>query len=124
MPIKIFEYKNCDTCKKAIKYLESNAVPFEKIPIVDQPPSLSDLKEMVIYLNSQGESFKKLFNTSGVQYRELKIAEKLKQGLTENEALKILSCNGKLIKRPFLLATNGGAVGFNKEAWDKLLKLK
>lgn len=124
MSIKMFEYKNCDTCKKAIKYLEANAVKFEKIPIVDQPPSLPELKQMLTYLKNGGESFKKLFNTSGVQYRELKVADQIKDGLTENEALKILSTNGKLIKRPFLLTSSGGTVGFKQDDWAKLLQLK
>jgi arsenate reductase len=52
----------------------------------------------------------------------LAISQKIKDGLTEKEALKLLSENGKLIKRPFLLAQNYGLVGFKKEAWEKQLK--
>lgn len=123
MSIKVFEYQNCDTCKKALKYLRANSLQFEKIPILEKPPSLSELKRMLIYLKEEGETFKKLFNISGVQYRELNLAEKLKQGLTENEALSLLATNGKLIKRPFLLTPTGGAVGFKQDQWARVLNL-
>ncbi|MBC7465053.1 MAG: Spx/MgsR family RNA polymerase-binding regulatory protein [Bdellovibrio sp.] len=122
--IKVFEYKNCDTCKKAIKYLDTHGIVFDKIPIVDQPPTLTELKQMLTFLKNDGELFKKLFNTSGVQYRELKIADQIKDGLTENAALKILSTNGKLIKRPFLLTSTGGTVGFKPDEWARILRLK
>jgi arsenate reductase-like glutaredoxin family protein len=44
--------------------------------------------------------------------------------MSEAEALKLLSQNGKLIKRPFLLTTHDGTVGFKPETWVKLLGLK
>ena len=121
--MKIYEYSGCSTCKKALKFLEAKKQSFEKIAIVEQPPSLAELKLMLQHLKDAGLSLKNLFNTSGVQYRELKIADKLKAGMTEAEALKLLSQNGKLIKRPFLLTANGGTVGFKPETWAKLLRI-
>jgi arsenate reductase-like glutaredoxin family protein len=41
--------------------------------------------------------------------------------MTKDEAIKLLSKNGKLIKRPFLLTNNNGTVGFKEETWKKLL---
>lgn len=122
MAIKIYEYNNCSTCKKALKFLDSKKVAYQKIPIVDQPPTTTELQLMLGYLKESGGSFKNLFNTSGVQYRELAVSEKIKNGMTEKEALKLLSQNGKLIKRPFLLAKSSGAVGFQENVWSSLLK--
>lgn len=122
MPIKVYEFKNCGTCQKALKYLDTKGVAYQKLPIVDQPPTMTELKKMLSYLKEDGGSFKNLFNTSGVQYRELNISEKIKKGLSEDEALKLLSTNGKLIKRPFLLTDKGGSVGFKQDIWSKLLK--
>lgn len=122
MTLKIYEYKNCDTCRKALQFLEQKEIEYKKLPIVEQPPSLSELEKMLSFVKADGGSIKNLFNTSGVQYRELAISQKIKDGLTEKEALKLLSENGKLIKRPFLLAQNYGLVGFKKEAWEKQLK--
>lgn len=76
---------------------------------------------MLGYLEAKGSDFKKLFNTSGVMYREMQISEKIKSGMTEAEALKLLSENGKLVKRPFLLTGTSGTVGFNEAEWNKLL---
>lgn len=122
MAIKIYEYSNCSTCKKALKFLDSRKVAYQKIPIVDQPPTLAELQLMLGYLKEAGGSFKNLFNTSGVQYRELGLSEKIKNGMTEKEALKLLSQNGKLIKRPFLLGKSSGAVGFQENVWSGFLK--
>ncbi len=122
MPTIIYEYKNCSTCKNALKYLDAKGVSYESRPIVDQPPSVKELKIMLEYLKADGKTFKNLFNTSGVQYRELNISEKIKKGMSESEALTLLSKNGKLVKRPFLLLSKKGTVGFQKESWDKLLK--
>jgi arsenate reductase (glutaredoxin) len=121
MKIKVYEFKNCSTCQKALKYLDAKKISYEKIPIVEQPPSLSELKKMLSYLKSDGETFKKLFNTSGILYRELNISEKIKAGMTETEALELLSKNGKLIKRPFLLTEKSGTVGFKVDIWKNIV---
>lgn len=122
MSIKVYEYKNCSTCQKAIKYLESKKIDFERIAIVDLPPSITELKKMLSYIEADGGSIKNLFNTSGVMYRELKISEKIKAGMTDSEALSLLAKNGKLIKRPFLLTSKSGLVGFKQDQWAKILK--
>jgi arsenate reductase len=119
--MKVYEYANCSTCKKALKFLEARKVRYQRIAIVDHPPSLAELKKMLGFLESKGFTFKKLFNTSGVLYRELGISDQLKNGMTEAEALALLSKNGKLIKRPFLLTAEGGAVGFDEAEWKKLV---
>ena len=93
-------------------------IDYSKIAIVDQPPTITELKAMLKHLDG---NLKKLFNTSGIQYRELGMSEKLKT-LSEAEALQILSKNGKLIKRPFLLGKQTGTVGFNEAEWKNILK--
>ena len=120
MPLKVYEYKTCSTCQKALKFLDQRKLKYERIPIVDQPPSVAELKRMLAFLKAEDGTFKNLFNTSGVQYRELGLAQKTKDGMTEAEALKLLSQNGKLIKRPFAISENFGTVGFKEEQWKRL----
>ena len=122
MLLKLYEYKTCSTCQKAIKFLEAHEIRFERISIVDQPPSLPELKKMLEFIKAEGGTFKKLFNTSGLLYRDMKMAEKLEKGMTEKEALDLLAKHGKMIKRPFLLSPRGGVVGFQQEAWSQLLQ--
>jgi arsenate reductase len=121
MAIKIYEYDRCNTCKKALQYLDGRKKKYERVPIVDKPPTVSELKTMLGYLKASGKTFKNLFNTSGEQYRSLKIGDRIKAGMTEQEAIALLSKNGKLVKRPFLLTAKGGTTGFQAEAWDELV---
>lgn len=115
--MKVYEYKQCSTCAKALKWLDAKKIKYERVPIVDQPPTKTELKAMLAALEERGGSFKQLFNTSGVQYRELGISEKIKNGMTSAEAIDLLSKNGKLIKRPFVPAL--GVVGFKEDEWKK-----
>ena len=115
MAVKVYEYKACSTCVKALKWLDKKGVGFERIAIVDQPPTKAELKSVLVALEKRGGSFRNLFNTSGVQYRELKISEKIKAGMTSAEAIDLLAKNGKLIKRPFI--PSHGLVGFKEDEW-------
>ncbi len=120
MKLKVYEYKNCSTCRKALKYLEAKKIPFETRPIRETPPSKAELKKMLGYLD--GES-KKLFNTSGGDYKELGLKDKLAK-LSLDEQLELLSQNGNLVKRPFVLGEGFGFVGFKEEEWKSTLGKK
>ena len=124
MKLKIYRLENCDTCKKALQFLDTKKIAYEAIAIVEKPPTLAELKQMLSFVKKSEGTVKNLFNTSGVQYRELKVSDQFKSGLSETEALKLLSQNGKLIKRPFVLGSNFGLVGFKKEVWEKYLVLR
>lgn len=114
--MKVYEYKNCGTCRKALKYLDSNKIPYEKIAIRETPPSVSELKKMLKFLD--GDS-RKLFNTSGGDYRQLNLKERLKEMKTEDQ-LNLLASNGNLVKRPFVLERDFGLVGFKEEDWNRV----
>jgi len=70
-------------------------------------------------LKAQEGEVKKLFNTSGLLYRELKIKDKI-NSMTASEAIDLLSKHGKLIKRPFVLHQDKGLVGFKEDQWKKV----
>ena len=118
--LKVYEYAKCDTCRKALKYLDAKKIAYEKRPIVETLPTTAELKKMLGHLHSQGKTFKNLFNTSGEIYRALKIGDRIKAGMTEAEALDLLAKNGKLIKRPFVLSPEAGTVGFDENTWKEL----
>ena len=116
--MKLYQYPNCSTCRKAIKFLNDNACDFTSINIVEQPPTKAELKAM---LASYEGNIRKLFNTSGLQYSELNMKEKLPE-MSSTELINLLADNGKLIKRPFLLnADKSGIVGFNETLWQNFL---
>jgi arsenate reductase len=116
MKPKVYIYRGCDTCRKAIKFLAEKGVGFQEVPIREQPPTKAELKRM---LEVYGGDLRKLFNTSGLDYKALNMKDKLLT-LSEEEALTLLSQNGNLVKRPFALTDKSGVVGFKPDEWDKL----
>lgn len=112
MKVTVYEYAKCSTCRKALKFLDSRGVAYEKKAIVEAPPSLAELKKM---LSCVGD-LRRLFNTSGELYRELGLSQRLKT-MTQEQALALLAQHGKLIKRPFVLAGESGLVGFDEAQW-------
>ena len=116
MTVKVYQYKKCSTCVKALKFLKEHKIAFTSCDITETPPTINELKKMLQYKNGE---IKKLFNTSGIAYRELKLSERIKE-IKEEEALELLSQNGKLVKRPFLLTENFGLVGFKENEWEEV----
>ncbi|MDF7798022.1 arsenate reductase family protein [Pontiellaceae bacterium B1224] len=115
--MKIYTYSKCSTCRKATKWLKEQNLAFEEIPIRETPPSLDEIREMFGYVGD----LKKLFNTSGMDYRALGMKDKL-PSMNEEEAFELLASNGNLIKRPFLIDKDKGTVGFKEDVWEALLK--
>ncbi len=113
--VKVYSYKKCSTCVKALKFLDNKKVQADVLDITEHPPTK---KELELMLDCYDGELKKLFNTSGVAYRENNIKDKL-PSMTKAQALAMLSKNGKLVKRPFVLKGSKGLVGFKEESWKK-----
>ncbi len=113
--MKIFTYQGCSTCKNATKWLKARGISFQEIPIRETPPTLSELTAM---LKAHEGQLRALFNTSGQDYRALGMRDKLPL-MTEAEALKLLSQNGNLVKRPFVIAEDKPIylLGFHEPTW-------
>ena len=70
-----------------------------------------------------GLAIAKLFNTSGLLYKEQHMKDKVKT-LTEDELLNILASDGLMVKRPVLLTDDKVLFGFKEEEWTDALKVK
>jgi arsenate reductase len=114
--VRVYIYDKCSTCRDALKFLKDNGIPHESLPIREQPPSVSELRQM---LQAAGD-LRRLFNTSGMDYRAMNLKDRL-PGMTTDEALELLSTHGNLVKRPFLLTKDGGLTGFKPVEWEALL---
>ena len=113
------EYPKCTTCIKAKKYLNENNVEYSDRDIVKDNPSLDELS---CWYNNSDIELKKLFNTSGKLYKEMKLSTKLKE-LSDEEKLKLLASDGKLVKRPLIVENNKIlSVGFKEEDYQKYIK--
>ncbi|GJL75836.1 arsenate reductase family protein [Nitrosomonas sp.] len=114
--LKFYGYKKCGTCRKAEKFLQQAGIAFEFVDIMENPPSANELAAITELADMP---LNKFFNTSGVQYRELKIKEKL-PALSDREILALLASNGRLIKRPLIIDKKHATVGFNEEKFSKI----
>lgn len=115
--LTVYVYDKCDTCRKAINWLDSRRIPYKTVAIRDQPPTLRELQAMLKTVN---DDLGKLFNRSGQDYRTLNLKDKLPK-MKPAEALKLLSENGNLVKRPFALTRKGGLLGFDPAEWAEKL---
>lgn len=111
----IYVYRKCSTCKSALLFLKGHGVAFTEKEISKEPPSIAELQVMLSY---QDDNLKKLFNTSGLLYKEMQLKEKL-QDLNIDEAFNLLNQYGMLVKRPFLLGNDFGLLGFKESEWVK-----
>lgn len=107
----IYIHPKCSTCQKALLFLKQKEIQPQVRDITQQPPSLEELKKMIVYQHGQ---IKKLLNTSGQLYREMGLS---KTTLSTEELLLLLSREGMLVKRPFLLGENFGCTGFKEAEW-------
>jgi arsenate reductase len=117
MAIKVYHYAKCSTCRKALKWLDGHGVAYDAVDIVTTPPKRAELKRAL----AGGLPLKKLFNTSGQSYREGGWGARL-ESATEAQALDALVEDGKLVKRPFVLAEGGVLVGFDEPSYRKVLR--
>lgn len=115
-PIKVYLLSNCDTCRRAAKWLRAHDVAFSEHAIRETPPTVTELRAM---LGAYDGELRKLFNTAGQDYRAMNLAEKL-PAMAVDEALRLLASNGNLVKRPFVLGRGIATVGFDPERWSQL----
>ncbi|MDB6079006.1 MAG: ArsC family transcriptional regulator [Akkermansiaceae bacterium] len=116
MPI-IYIYKGCDTCRKALKWLAEQGIAVEQRPIRETPPTPAELTTAIAAV---GGDLRRLFNTSGGDYREMGLKDRL-PAMTPAEAVELLSKNGNLVKRPFYIDGERVLTGFQAADWNSKL---
>lgn len=112
------EYPKCSTCKKARKWLDDHNVGYVDRHIVEDNPTA---EELAAWHELSGLPLRRLFNTSGMLYRELGVKAQLDAGMTDDEALALLATNGMLVKRPIIVADDFALVGFKEAEWEQRL---
>jgi arsenate reductase len=115
-PCLILAYAGCTTCKNAIKWLEAHDVKFAVRPIVDRPPTTSELKK---WIKTSGLPVRKWLNTSGQSYRA--IGKERIDAASDADLVEWLAKDGKLVKRPVLVNGEHVLVGFKADAYEEEL---
>lgn len=106
----MYGIKNCDTVKKAQKFLTKYKVEFKFIDFRQDPISQQTLQNFV-----DAVGWDKIINKRSVTYRNLNADEK--QNITLDRVLN----NPTLIKRPVLVTKNNIEVGFSETLYQRFV---
>ena len=117
MKMQLIGYSKCSTCKNAIKWLGINNINFNFREIKEDTPTVEELS---LWINKFNIPIKKLFNTSGLKYKELNLKDKL-DSMSDIEKIELLSSDGMLIKRPLLVSNTKILIRFKEKEWETLL---
>ena len=108
----LYSYPKCSTCRKASKWLDQNNINYEFIDIVKEPPSKEFLELALIQFSFD---IKKIFNTRGKCFKSIDFDI---LDLTKKKIIELLSKDGKLIKRPFLIINESKLIlGFQESEY-------
>ncbi len=111
--MKVYGIKNCDTVKKALKYLDAKGVSYDFVDFKKTPPTKDDLKRW-------DAAFGELpANKRGPTFRKIK--EEF-EGATKTQQISLLIENSSAIKRPILEKGKSTLRGFAQDEWDKVIK--
>ena len=108
--LTIYGIKNCDTVKKALKFLSSKSLPHEFVDLRENLISEDLYKKM-----EQGVGLEILINKRSSTYRSLTDDEK------QNIGYELVSKYPTLIKRPVLIQNGEVMVGFSEKQYSELL---
>ena len=118
MSVLFVEYPKCSTCKKAKAWLDAHGVDYVDRHIVEDNPTAEELAD---WRERGGLPLRRLFNTSGMKYRELGVKAKLDAGMSDEEAYALLASDGMLVKRPVLVMEDTVFFGFREKEWEAAL---
>ena len=114
--LTIYGIKNCDSVKKAIKWLELQQIDYQFVDFKQTPPTTSQLEGW-----TKEVDWTKLLNKHSKTYRELSSEEKTLENAAQ--AVALMSQYPLLVKRPVIEFNGITLVGFNEPAYtEQLLK--
>lgn len=114
MSITVYGLKQCDTCKKARAWLETEGVDYQFIDYREQPIAAEQLLAW-----AQAQGWTKVVNRASMTWRQLDVARKDPQ----NDAawLSLVAEFPVLVRRPVIVSDNGVQFGFNVKKIPQLL---
>ena len=113
--IKVYGIPNCDTVKKARKWLEQQGIDFEFHDFKQAAPSNKQLNS---WIKSLG--WEKLLNKRSTSWRNL--SDKDRESLDQARATKIMLAQPTIIKRPVLDLDGKFFVGFSEKSYKDIFK--
>ncbi|EDL49481.1 ArsC family reductase [Erythrobacter sp. SD-21] len=114
MTIHLYGIPNCDTVKKARKWLEAQAIDYT---FHDYKKEGADAERLANWADEAG--WEVLLNKRGTTFRKLSDAEKTV--IDQAKAIALMVEHPSMIKRPVVEYAGGIHVGFDEAAWKSAL---
>lgn len=110
----LYGLKNCDTCRKARRWLSDAGIPYEFVDVREDGIDPGRLSGWV-----RSEGWQTLLNRRSRVWRALPESER--SGLDEARAVTLMQQEPTLIKRPVLTTETGLVIGFSASRYEAAL---
>jgi len=113
MTLKIYHNPRCRKSRAGLQYLETKTTDFEVIPYIKQGIGENELREILLKLNMKPSEI--------VRTQEESYKKELKgKNFTDDEWVRILIENPKLIRRPVVLGKHKAVIADPPENIDTM----
>ncbi|REG86896.1 ArsC family reductase [Marinomonas pollencensis] len=110
--ISIYGIKNCDTMKKAFRWLDEHNIEYQ---FFDYKKVGVDSKLAKQWLAQQ--DWQQIINKRGTTWR--KLDDETKDAMDNANALEIMQAQPSIIKRPLIIKDSEIILGFNAEEYQR-----
>jgi len=111
--VTIYGIKNCDTMKRAMRWLEERDVEYR---FHDYRKDGLDEKQLEAWERELG--WEQLLNRRGMLWR--KLPQHVRDNIDRNSAMQLMRDNPGIIKRPLLDLGDQRVLGFSPDVWAGL----
>ncbi|QZD91294.1 ArsC family reductase [Qipengyuania xiapuensis] len=115
MTIQFYGIPNCDTVKKARKWLDAQGIAYD---FHDYKKDGADAGKLESWSDAAG--WEALLNKRGTTFR--KLPDEDKADIDRAKAIRLMVENPSMIKRPVVEYPGGVLVGFSEDAWKAALQ--
>ncbi|MDG5748357.1 arsenate reductase [Qipengyuania sp. XHP0207] len=115
MAIHLYGIPNCDTVRKARKWLDAQGLDYI---FHDYKKEDADPARIAAWIEAEGVDT--VLNRRGTTFR--KLPEDEKASIDAAKAVRLLAANPSMIKRPVVEHEGGLLVGFDETAWSAALQ--
>lgn len=112
--IEIYGIKNCDTMKRAFRWLDDNKVKYRFHDYKKEGLEASMAKAWIDQLG-----WENIINKRGTTWR--KLDEETKDSMDDEKAIQIIVNQSSMIKRPLLIQNDAIHLGFKAEEYAQKL---
>ena len=109
--MKVYTLKNCDTCKKALKWLEAEGIEYDNHDVRADGLDKATVEHIV-----SAAGWEKALNRRSTTWR--KLGDSDKAGPDNTKTVNLVVEHPTLLKRPVFVSGNDVIIGFDRRAQE------